>query len=320
MQVESSTRRVGIAAIHSVNRFVFSVPDIAEAERFYTEFGLDPRRDGERINLHAHGHPHCWATIHANRAPKQLQYMSFGIFEEDREAFRLRIASAGLNCASHPLSDGSGLWLRDPDGLPNQLVVAPKVSPSVKSPPVSIAPARDPAAAPMRSKVAKVRPRWLSHVLRFSPDVPRMIRFSEDMLGVRLSDKSADVVAFMHGAHGSDHHLIAFAKSDKPGLHHSSWDVGSLHDVGMGAEQMRMAGYKAGWGLGRHVLGSNYFYYARDPWGSYAEYSFDIDFVAPDRPWQAGDYPPEDSFYLWGPDVPEDFVTNFEPAQAQAAA
>ena len=105
-----------------------------------------------------------------------------------------------------------------------------------------------------------------------------------------------------------------FAKSNAPGFHHSSWDVGSLHEVGLGAEQMKDSGYTKGWGLGRHVLGSNYFYYLRDPWGSYAEYSYDIDFVPADLDWPTADHPPEDSLYVWGPAVPEDFVTNFEAA------
>jgi len=42
-----------------------------------------------------------------------------------------------------------------------------------------------------------------------------------DVLGLRLSDRSGDLVAFMHGIHGSDHHMIAFVKSDGPGLHQS---------------------------------------------------------------------------------------------------
>ena len=113
-------------------------------------------------------------------------------------------------------------------------------------------------------------------------------------------------------AHASDHHLVALAKSHAPGLHHTSWDVGSLDDVGNGAEQMRTAGFDQGWGVGRHVLGSNYFHYVRDPWGSYAEYSCDIDFVPHDLEWPAADHPPHDSFYVWGPAVPEDFVTTFE--------
>jgi Glyoxalase/Bleomycin resistance protein/Dioxygenase superfamily len=97
-------------------------------------------------------------------------------------------------------------------------------------------------------------------------------------------------------------------------LHHTSWDVSSLDDVGEGSEQLRTAGYPDGWGVGRHVLGSNYFYYARDPWGSFAEYSFDIDYVAKGKDWVSGDYPPEDSFYLWGPAVPEWFTVNTETA------
>jgi hypothetical protein len=28
--------------------------------------------------------------------------------------------------------------------------------------------------------------------------------------------------------------------------------------------------------------------------------------------WQAADQPAEDSFYLWGPNPPEDFAKNFE--------
>ena len=138
------------------------------------------------------------------------------------------------------------------------------------------------------------------------------------MLGLRLSDHSGDMIAFMHGPHGSDHHLVAFAKSHAPGLHHSSWDVGSIDDVGNGGEQMRAAGHDKGWGVGRHVLGSNYFYYVRDPWGSYAEYSHDIDFVPHDLEWPAADHPPHDSLYVWGPPVPDDFITNHEPLSGAA--
>ncbi len=168
------------------------------------------------------------------------------------------------------------------------------------------------AAAPSRSTVAQVRPRRLSHVLRFTPDVPRMLRFCTDVLGLRLSDHSGDMIAFMHGPHGSDHHILAFAKGESPGLHHSSWDVGSIDDVGCGAEQMRTHGYQDGWGVGRHVIGSNYFYYVRDPWKSWAEYSFDIDFVPADLDWPAGDHPPEDSIYVWGPPMHPEFIVNFE--------
>lgn len=52
----------------------------------------------------------------------------------------------------------------------------------------------------------------------------------------------------------------------------------------------------------------------RDPWGSYSEHSADIDDIPIpttfDR--EPGAYPPEDSLYLWAPDLPEDFVVNLE--------
>jgi catechol 2,3-dioxygenase-like lactoylglutathione lyase family enzyme len=156
------------------------------------------------------------------------------------------------------------------------------------------------------------RPRRLAHLALYTADVGRAIGFYRDVLGLRLSDSSEGNVAFMHGPHGSDHHMVAFARSGGAGLHHCSWDVGAVQEIGLGAMQMAGKGYTAGWGLGRHVLGSNYFHYVRDPWGSYSEYSADMDYIPADHDWRSGDHPGEDSFFLWGPNPPEDFVRNYE--------
>jgi len=91
-----------------------------------------------------------------------------------------------------------------------------------------------------------------------------------------------------------------------------SWDVDNVNAVGEGAAQMAAAGFSKGWGTGRHVLGSNYFHYVQDPWGSFCEYSADVDFVSAGKNWPVGDFAPEDSLYLWGPDVPANFVRNTE--------
>ena len=82
---------------------------------------------------------------------------------------------------------------------------------------------------------------------------------------------------------------------------------------------MGAAGYTEGWGVGRHVIGSNYFRYIRDPWGSFAEYSADIDYIPADVDWPVADHPPEDSFYVWGPPVPDYFIQNHETAVRRAA-
>ena len=100
-----------------------------------------------------------------------------------------------------------------------------------------------------------------------------------------MSDRSGDGIVFMHGIHGSDHPMIAFAKSGGPGLHHPSWDAGSIHEVGLGAMQMADKSYADGWGMRRHALGSNYFHYVCDPWGSCSEYSSDTGNIPVDPDW-----------------------------------
>src|ERR1035437_6802196 len=122
LEARPALRRPGVTGVHSLNRFVFTVPDLGEAERFYSTFGLDVRRGNGRLDLHTHGHPHCWGSIYANGKPKKLQYVSFGIFPEDFDAFSVRLQKLGTHCEPHPLSDGSGLWVRNPDGIATQLV------------------------------------------------------------------------------------------------------------------------------------------------------------------------------------------------------
>lgn len=315
---DTRKRRAGATGVHSIQRFVLTVPSLDDAEKFYRAFGLDVRRAGDALELRAHGDPHVWGIVHGG-GPKRLEYVEMGMYAEDADAIARRVAERGIGRAPHPLGPKDGLWLTDPDGVAMRVGVAPNKSPPVKSPSSTVAPvAPGKGAAPARSKVAQVRPRRLAHVLRFTPDVPRMVRFCEEVLGMRLSDRSGDVIAFCHAVHGSDHHVLAFAKSDRPGYHHSSWDVGSVDEVGAGSEQMRNAGYAEGWGVGRHVLGSNYFYYVRDPWKSWAEYSFDIDYVPVDLDWPAADHPGEDSIYVWGPPLHPEFIVNHEaPASSR---
>jgi catechol 2,3-dioxygenase-like lactoylglutathione lyase family enzyme len=307
-------RRSGVTAVHSLERFVFTVPDLDPAQRFYTEFGLDARRTDGRLDLYAYGHAHCWGSIFAAPGPKRLQYLSFGVYADDMAPLVQRIEGLGhARRPPHPLGEAGGVWLNDPDGNVLQLVVATKVSPNEPAPAaVPVPPPAGRGAAPGRKSAARVRPTHLSHVLLFCSDVARSVRFYDQALGLRLSDHSGDVIAFMHGAHASDHHLVAFAKSGGPGLHHSSWVVASIDEIGLGMQHMADCGYAHAWGVGRHVIGSNYFCYVQDPWGSFAEYSHGIDFVPSDLDWPAADHPLEDSFYVWGPPPPDDFVVNHE--------
>jgi catechol 2,3-dioxygenase-like lactoylglutathione lyase family enzyme len=304
-------------AVHSIDYFVFTVPDLAEAEQFYTAFGLDVRRVGSRLELYTLGHAHRWGAVHESPGQaKRLQFLTFACYETDFAGLILQAESGNFSrCEPHRLGTPDGLWLRHPEGFPVQVIVADKSSPYQKSIPI-VAPSAvlGAGAALNRAKTLQVRPRRLSHILLFSGDVPKSIAFYQDALGLRIADRSGDTIVFMHGVHGSDHHLIAMAKSEGPGMHHLSWDVANFDEVGKGMEQMRQAGHTRGWGVGRHILGSNYFHYVRDPWGSYCEYSFDIDFVPGGFAWPAADHPPQDALYVWGPTLPDDFIKNYEIA------
>ena len=300
--------------VHSLDQFVLAVPDLAPAERFYASFGLDVKEDGDRLKLHTFGHDHRWGSVVAGPR-KRLHHLSFCCYAKDMAALKARVEANGVQLVDAPPGfESNGFWFHNPDGILIEVKVAAKSSPDAKhSGPWHSAP-EGVASAPPRSRAWTVRPRRLSHVLCFTPDIDRAIDFYSRNVGLLLSDRS-DMVALMHGIHGSDHHLLAFAQSDAPGFHHCSWDVGPIDDIGLGPATMADKGYTRGWGLGRHVLGSNYFHYVQDPWGSFAEYSCDIDYIPKSQNWEAGYHRPEDSLSLWGPEPPDDFIVNAEAAR-----
>lgn len=306
------SRRPGELGIHSLDRFHFVVPDLTAAKTFYGEFGLDVGESGTLVTLGTYGQPHLWGTI-GEGPRKKHGYMSFGAFEDDIEAFARRLQDMGI-CRLDPPSgtDSNGLWFHDYDGNLVEIKVTSKSSPDEKLRFSFKSSRAGERGAPFRSEISRTRPRRLAHILMFTPNVGKAVEFYTRVLGMRLSDHSGDGIAFLHGIHGSDHHMIAFAHSNAPGHHHFSWDVGSIDEIGIGATHMLEKGFAKGWGVGRHVLGSNYFHYVQDPWGSFSEYSADIDYVPADCDWPTGDFPPENSFYAWGPEVPKDFVHNYE--------
>jgi catechol 2,3-dioxygenase-like lactoylglutathione lyase family enzyme len=312
MQQMKEPRRRELIGVHSLDHFCIAVPDLAQAQSFYDAFGLKATPGGQTLALSASAQNHHWGRL-VEGPRKQLQYVSFGAFADDMPRFAERLKRLGVERLDPPPGlDPASIWVRSPQGHLVEIRAAEKVSPNEPSAFIADSPASSSRGTVRRSEASRVYPRRLSHVALYTSDVNGSIEFFRDVLGLRLSDRSLDIVAFMHGVHGSDHHMIALVTSPGPGFHHCSWDVGSVQEVGLGSSQMAVKGYGAGWGCGRHVLGSNYFYYVRDPWGSYCEYSAGMDFVPCGTDWQATDSPPEDSMFLWGPMPPQDFVSNFE--------
>jgi catechol 2,3-dioxygenase-like lactoylglutathione lyase family enzyme len=301
--------------VRALLHYALEVPDQAVGETFYRTFGLvdTPARD-DAVHLRPAALTRACTLLYAGPR-KRLHHLAFGAPGDQLDRVRESIKRAGVREVDPPRGapDG-GFWIRDPDG--HAVNIRPEAA---EAPSVDPAPAVNTPGRIMRQVVRgcperslPVAPRKLGHVLCFTPDVDRQVDFYTRVLGLKLSDRVQSAIAFLRCT--TDHHNLAFLASRGPGFHHASFQVGSVDEIALGGARMRDAGWALGWGLGRHVIGSNYFYYTRDPWGSFAEYYHDLDYIPEDCAWVPRDFPEEDSLYLWGPPLPPEFVENTELA------
>jgi hypothetical protein len=131
-------------------------------------------------------------------------------------------------------------------------------------------------------------------------------------LGMGLADQAQDVIAFTCARKNSEHHVIAFAKSPGVGFHHASFQLADPDAVGRAGRALVTKAGPGEWGLGRHTIGSNFFHYIQDPWGSWFEYYSDMDYIDDYALWKPSNYGMEDSLASWGPALPHDFIHNYE--------
>jgi catechol 2,3-dioxygenase-like lactoylglutathione lyase family enzyme len=307
--VEAERDRNGLLGVHSVDHFGLVVPDLKPAEHFYSASGIEPVEVGDRLELRTAAGDHTWGKVTEGKR-KHINYLSFGAYEEDIPRFREHLKKLGVETIAPPAgSEGDGIWFLDHDGRPVEIKAAAKVTPDGKRPHRAVT--EEARAVPL-TPAAGVKPLRLAHLILFTQDIDRAIDFYTRALGLRLSDRCGPVIAFLHGVHGSDHHIIGFGHSDGPGLHHTSWEVDGIDAIGLGAKQMAGKGYCEGWGLGRHGAGSNYFHYIRDPWKSLLELTCDADYIPKGTTWPTGDLDLAQAVMRWGPVPPADFIFNYE--------
>jgi hypothetical protein len=92
--------------------------------------------------------------------------------------------------------------------------------------------------------------------------------------------------------------------TDKPGVHHCSFEVEDLDAVMAGHDYLRARGYTHDCGVGRHLLGSQIFDYWRDPFGYVHEHWADtdrLDASAPAHRWDVA----EGMVTQWGEPTPQ---------------
>ena len=310
-------------AVTNLQHFALTVPDPAVGRDFYQAAGLDAIERGDQIAMRCAGRDQDQVLL-VEGPSRRLHHFSFGTTEEGLAAVSRAAEAMGVIRRDAPNETAlPGLWLEDSDGILVNVRVA-EPAPSLGGPVALGDPERWQVNCPGHydrrgsrgaiERDAEVLPRRLGHVLQFTGDTAAKTKFYTDVLGMRLADHVGDALAWFYCQGGSDHHVIAFGKSDGPGFHHASFEMANIDHIGVGAQRLLDKGYQNGWGLGRHVIGSNYFHYVRDPWNGLIEFFSDIDYIPDGMEWPAKDWPEQDSLYLWGPGVPEDFIVNYETA------
>ncbi|MES2259950.1 MAG: VOC family protein [Pseudomonadota bacterium] len=126
---------------------------------------------------------------------------------------------------------------------------------------------------------AQVVPLTLSHVVYFVPDAEKAERFYVDRLGFRATDRFTGVGPFLRPAGTQDHHTLFLIQTPPfmKGIDHFTFHVASGTDVLQAGARFEEKGYKTFWGPGRHLFGSNWFWYFNSPLGCKVEYDADMD-------------------------------------------
>jgi len=138
-------------------------------------------------------------------------------------------------------------------------------------------------------------------------DVAASRRLLVDGLGFKVSDELPGIGAFLRCS--TDHHNVFVQEAPIRFMHHAAWEVDDADEIGRGGKAMVDADpSRHVWGFGRHYVGSNFFWYLRDPAGNYAEYYSDIDFIDDEAAWNPGKVEGMLGLYAWGPPVPPEFI------------
>src|SRR5664279_5177919 len=180
---------ISLSRIHHVCLRVEEIEPAAE--RWSIQFGLSRRPNrGERAYLACDYEPYCLELVEAAEPG------------HDHTGFELARGLTLDDAAAHLRSLGvehrrldDALTLRDPDGQGIELVAyEPSADPR-------------PPVARLSAVVPGFHPRRLGHVNSLTGDVPAMVRFYCEVLGMRVTDRLGDEGVWLHV--NADHHTLA---------------------------------------------------------------------------------------------------------------
>ena len=293
--------------LHRLLSIKVGVPAPPDLDTFYDEIGL---RGGDGK----------WGTadspdqIEIVESPyRQLRELRVGCEgEQDLADIAGRLDHLGVPSRN----TGGRLHLTDPlNGW--DIVVEPAPALETSADPKRLV--NGPAERPRRGERAEVTverqtrpPRRLGHAVIGTPHIDKTRQLFMDGLGFRLSDAVAGIAFFLRCS--PDHHNFLIQPGPVPYLNHYAFEHDDIDAVARAASLYLRAHPDAHVdGPGRHVVGSNVFWYMRDPSGTFFEFFTDMDTIVDDQAWPTReDWPLEDNWSVWGsPEPPEVF---FQPS------
>lgn len=290
-------------SIHGLRMLTLGVPDLASAAAFYEDFGL-ARSSGYTFSTTDGGDQLTLVQTPRRRLVEAV----FGVDSHD-DLQVARRALTDLGVAS--TGSGAALVAADP-GTGTRIVL--QVLPRLDQP--AIPPStvngrgrieRVASRADGLTRTGRVQPRRLGHFVLGTTDFEASYGFFTQGLGFRVSDLVRDVGVFLRCS--TDHHNVLIQRAPVPFLHHTSWQVDDVDEIGRGAaDLLGEHPERHVWGLGRHYAGSNFFWYFRDPAGNFAEYHSDMDCIPEDAIWTPETLEGARGLFAWGPPPPPSFI------------
>lgn len=296
-------------ALHRLNRITLGVPDVAATVKYYTDFGLTlSRTDADTKSVYL-------ATVDGGEqlrivpsAHRRLLELAIGAENPD-DIDRIVASLAGIDVTATRTDNGlsaldAGTRVSVVVEVTDRIVQTPTPAPPYNAPGD---PARANTRAPGICRSGRVRPRKLGHVVVGSTDQEASQRFFDTGIGFKVTDSVPGLAAFMRCS--TDHHNVLVQQAPLSFLHHTAWEVDDIDEVGRGATAMLEEDPERHvWGLGRHHVGSNFFWYLRDPAGNFTEYYSDLDCIVDDALWKPGDFEGAKGLFNWGPPPPASFL------------
>lgn len=290
-------------ALHGVSSVTIGVPDPIATRQYYTDFGLTAGAEGW---LRTTDGGDQLRLVHATR--RRLEEIVIRAdYPDDVEAVADRLDRLGLPVTR----TGSSVTTEEPIAGFRAVV---RVADRLNQPPAPAVayngPGRLERVGTRASGVLReepVRPRKLGHAVMGSTDPEVTRRFFVEGLGFKLSDEIKGEGVFLRCS--ADHHNVLVLRAPVNFLHHTSWQVEDVDEVGRGATAM-LAGNpeRHVWGLGRHHAGSNFFWYLKDPSGNFSEYYSDMHVIVDDQLWRPEAFEGAQGLFNWGPPPPPSFL------------